>query len=69
MLASCPVSTVNQNTPDSGIPTDSAQSHPALDLASAAKLQVAVKKTEAELNLIGRASIAFEISADAYGLS
>jgi hypothetical protein len=30
MLASCPVSTVNQNTPDSGIPTDSAQSHPAL---------------------------------------
>ena len=31
MLASCPVSTVNQNTPDSGIPTDSAQSHPALE--------------------------------------
>jgi hypothetical protein len=31
MLASCPVSTVNQNAPDSGIPTDSAQRHPALD--------------------------------------
>lgn len=31
MLASCPVSTVNQNTPDSGIQTDSAQSHPALE--------------------------------------
>ena len=30
MLASCPVSTVNQNAPDSGIPTDSAQRHPAL---------------------------------------
>jgi FAD/FMN-containing dehydrogenase len=30
MLASCPVSTVNQNTPDSGIHSDSAQSHPAL---------------------------------------
>ena len=30
MLASCPVSTVNQNTPNSGIPTNSAQSHPAL---------------------------------------
>jgi integrase len=33
MLASCPVSTVNQNMPDSGIPTDSAQSHPALALS------------------------------------
>ena len=30
MLASCPVSTVNQNTPDWGIQTHSAQSHPAL---------------------------------------
>jgi hypothetical protein len=31
MLASCPVSTVNHNPPDSGIPPDSAQSHPALE--------------------------------------
>ena len=31
MLASCPASTVNQNDADSGIPLDSAQSHPALE--------------------------------------
>src|ERR1700678_3036739 len=34
ILASCPASTVNQNTPDSGIPTDSAQCHPALGVSS-----------------------------------
>ncbi len=67
MLASGPVSTVNQNSPDSGIPTDSAQSHPALvDERGIAPHVKLTDKSERKDGTFSRSEFAYDPEGNLY---